>query len=318
MARILVCTPGGAVTGGPELQHQLVRTLCDLGHDAKVCYYPFDQHFECPEPYKHYGVPQTALVDAPENSVVISEVSTFLTKFFPRSRKFIWWMSIDNYFQRKKESALKDVYMHFKTRLEGRLPIGRLQGYHHLVQSQYALKFLEREGVRSQMLSDYLGPAHLADREFGEREDVILFNPKKGMKKTQKLMDRYPQHRFLPLQNMTPAELAGWFAKAKIYMDFGPHPGKDRMPREAAMAGCCVITGREGSAAFYEDVPIPDIYKLDDRSSKFVDQFGPLAADIFGAFERHFHDFDHYRDVIRAEPAQFREQVAAVFGPGQP
>jgi hypothetical protein len=317
MARFLACTPGGYVTGGIELQHQLVRTLCDLGHDARICYYPFDRSFECPEPYKHYGVSQAPPTDDPDVTVVIPEVSTRLTEFFPRSRKIIWWMSVDNYFGRKKESDIKDLYMRFRTLLSDRILLSRLRHFEHIVQSEYALKFLKRAGIRSQRVSDYLGADHLVHREFGEREDVILFNPKKGLKKTQKLMTRYPQFRFLPLQNMTPAELSGWFSRAKIYMDFGQHPGKDRMPREAAMAGCCVITGRDGSAAFYEDVPIPDTYKLDDRGSRFVDQFGPLTNSIFADFDGHLHDFDHYRTMIRAEPGLFREQVASAFGRGE-
>ena len=39
-------------------------------------------------------------------------------------------------------------------------------------------------------------------------------------------------------------------------MDFGFHPGQDRLPREAALLKNCIITNREGSAAFYKDVPI--------------------------------------------------------------
>ncbi|KAL3809235.1 hypothetical protein ACHAXA_005283 [Cyclostephanos tholiformis] len=46
------------------------------------------------------------------------------------------------------------------------------------------------------------------------------------------------------------------------YIDFGPHPGMDRLPREAALAGCIVITNREGAAAHDEDVPLPQEFKF--------------------------------------------------------
>lgn len=36
---------------------------------------------------------------------------------------------------------------------------------------------------------------------------------------------------------------------------FRQPPGKDRMPREAAMPGCCVITGKRGAAANPFDIP---------------------------------------------------------------
>jgi len=44
----------------------------------------------------------------------------------------------------------------------------------------------------------------------------------------------------------------------KLYVDFGKHPGKDRMPREAAVHGCCIITGRRGAAGNPFDIPIPN------------------------------------------------------------
>ena len=36
----------------------------------------------------------------------------------------------------------------------------------------------------------------------------------------------------------------------------------DRLPREAALAGCIVITNREGAAAHDEDVPLPPEFKF--------------------------------------------------------
>mmetsp|Transcript_16764 Transcript_16764/g.36320 ORF Transcript_16764/g.36320 Transcript_16764/m.36320 type:complete len:101 (+) Transcript_16764:228-530(+) len=36
----------------------------------------------------------------------------------------------------------------------------------------------------------------------------------------------------------------------------------DRLPREAALAGCIVITNREGAADFDEDVPLPSRFKF--------------------------------------------------------
>ena len=50
--------------------------------------------------------------------------------------------------------------------------------------------------------------------------------------------------------------------RAKIYIDFGPHPGMDRFPREAALAGCMIVTNTQGAAEYYADVPIPHKYKF--------------------------------------------------------
>ena len=42
----------------------------------------------------------------------------------------------------------------------------------------------------------------------------------------------------------------------------------NRIPREAAMCGCCVITNRNGSAANNVDVQIADKYKFDNEADE--------------------------------------------------
>ena len=51
---------------------------------------------------------------------------------------------------------------------------------------------------------------------------------------------------------------------AKVYVDFGNHPGKDRIPREAALCGCRVVTNLRGAAAYREDVELDDCLKFDE------------------------------------------------------
>ena len=51
---------------------------------------------------------------------------------------------------------------------------------------------------------------------------------------------------------MTPEQVVDLMSESKVYIDFGNHPGKDRIPREAVINGCCVITGVRGSARFKE------------------------------------------------------------------
>ena len=36
----------------------------------------------------------------------------------------------------------------------------------------------------------------------------------------------------------------GKWMHPKLYIDFGGFPGKDRLPREAVMHDCCIITGK--------------------------------------------------------------------------
>ena len=69
-----------------------------------------------------------------------------------------------------------------------------------------------------------------------------------------------------------------------IYIDFGHHPDKERLPREAAIHGCIVITGLCGSAANSQDVPLPNYLKLNIHDLNFLETFKKLVVSIFENF----------------------------------
>jgi hypothetical protein len=118
--------------------------------------------------------------------------------------------------------------------------------------------------------------------------------------------------RFVALKGMSSTEVHNWCSRAKVYIDFGNHPGKDRFPREAVMAGCIVLTSRHGSAAFYEDVPIADIYKFSDVKQD-MHRILQLLLDCMDNYENRTKDFDEYRNVVRQDRRRFVEQVKDIF-----
>ncbi len=65
-----------------------------------------------------------------------------------------------------------------------------------------------------------------------------------------------PGWTFVPLENMSKQEVRALMQQSRYYIDFGHHPGKDRLPREAAASGCVVLTLRAGAAQFFDDVPL--------------------------------------------------------------
>ena len=97
-----------------------------------------------------------------------------------------------------------------------------------------------------------------------------------------------------------------------IYVDFGNHPGKDRIPREAAMSGCCVITGMRGAAGNPVDVMIPSKYKFDDKHAK-ISGILNCIRDIFSDYEKHYREQEEYRDKIRNEKAVFESEITQLF-----
>ena len=313
--KIVVCC-SHAVTGGPEVLHQLVHALRSYGHDARICYYPFDVPFQCPEAYKRYNAPADTFCDEDGTLTVIPEAATWIRKKIRKARCAIWWLSVDNYFQRRGESALSDFLAPWKSLARGRrAALSDLRDCLHLAQSHYAASFLQRLNIRSELLTDYLAAEHLTDlSELRDRRNIAVYNPKKGATRTQKLISNHPDVEFVPIRNMTAAQVADLLRSAKIYVDVGNHPGKDRLPREAAMAGCCVITGMRGAAGNPRDIPIPPDFKIDDSSSVYVKQFRSAAEHVFGDFAEHSARFDGYRRSILREPHLFLQQVRSIFG----
>ena len=321
---VLVICPGDAVTAGPEALHQLVAELNSLGKSAAIVYHPFDRQFAVPEPYRKYNIPVGRYADEADTLIIFPEIFPTLALRVRHAQAAIWWMSVNNYTCVRYESVVRDKIRYARNLLMGRRPwrgMAALRSLKHFAQSHYAELFLAQYGIKAAPLSDpipvYLEPDYLealAQRPPTARQDIILYNPTKGAKVTARLRDAFPQWLFRPLRGLDRANLAKAFVEAKVYIDFGHHPGKDRLPREAAIHGCCVITGRYGSAANPVDIPIPERYKCDTRASDFVDRFEVLVTDILRNFEACCQEFEGYRDVIRREPETYRNQVRALVG----
>lgn len=311
--------PGGSVTGGPEAMHYLVHSLRGLGLDVYISYLPSDTPFQVPEPYKNFNTPISKFEDSVGSLIIFPEVSPSLALSVKKATAAIWWLSLDNFLERRHINALHDKVRYFKRVVKGQRPLTGVKALKHLVhftQSDYSGKYLESKGLKvtpfyepinEQFLTDSINPGS------GNRIDEILYNPVKGKKFTELLMKKFPEIKFTALKGFDRKQLSEKLSTAKLYIDFGHHPGRDRMPREAAMHGCCVVTGMLGAAQNQIDLPINNLYKLDSSSPNFIESFGVLAKDIFSDFEKHSRAFDGYREAIKSEPQRFREQLRSYF-----
>lgn len=313
--KIFVCCPGDAITGGPELLHQLVDTLREQGKNAFISYYPFDKKFLCPKPYRHYNTTQNPIEDNESNLVILPEVATKIAKNIKYSDIAIWWLSVDNYFDMTGENIIRDHLRHLKNLIQGKkIKIYKTKKYKHFYQSEYAKIFLEKNKISGLALTDFLGENHTHKATTVEkRKNIIAYNPRKGKKTTNKIIKSAPLLHFEPIQNMTPEQVRKLLETAKLYIDFGHHPGKDRLPREAAAAGCCVITGRRGAAENAIDIAIPENYKLDENSPKFTSKTLQTINEVLDNFNEKTKDFNEYRQKIIEEKQLFKNQVFEIF-----
>lgn len=321
---VYVVCPAYNKTGGTELAHQLVYEMCRQGVHALITYYGNEKEKMNPA-FKIYVSVYERLDrvrDSPENVLILPEIRQDLIVDFTWIQKCVWWMSVNNYLKR---NGIKGFYQYFgllrtvRHLMLGHIKIGGIKiniNIPHLYQSEYAHQFLLEHGVtETYQLSDYINQSYLEDEnKCGmTREDNVLYNPKKGIEFTKKLMRQSPQFNWIPIQNMTTEDVRDILRKSKVYIDFGNHPGKDRFPREAAISGCCVITGKRGSAGYHKDIPIADEFKFEDTDQN-VEAIIRRIGECLVHYDAESCKFEAYRNFIRNEYLIFKQDIANIIG----
>jgi glycosyltransferase involved in cell wall biosynthesis len=317
--KILIVCPEGAVTGGPEALHQLAAHMNSFGLPAYMCYQPFDKPANAPSPYERYDTQSAPYEDTEGNLIIFPEIQPMLALKVKHARAALWWLSLENFLERRHTSKLHDKLRYFKRIVQGRRPLGgasKLKSLLHFSQTEHATQYLRNCGIEPIPLIDSINEDFLTDRyldRIDHKKNTILYNPAKGWKVTRNLIATYPELNFVPVRGLSREQLSDRLYDAKIYIDFGHHPGRDRMPREAAMHGCACITGILGSAGNDIDLPISKTYKLDSAAPDFVKNFGELVTDMMQNFPLHYGNFASYRKWVQNESIIFRQQIFDYF-----
>jgi hypothetical protein len=235
---------------------------------------------------------------------------------YTKIKKVIWWLSIDNYFYFFiKNRKLSRFLKHFPY-VRQMFGIKKILNHYnidliHLAQSFYAVAFLKSHGINNvEYLSDFLNNKflELLNNINFHKENIVVYNPNKGYEFTKKIIERANDIKFIPIKNMTREEVINLLKSSKVYIDFGNHPGKDRIPREAAMCGCCVITNKKGAANFKEDVYIANEYKFADIEPN-IDLIIQKIENCFLNYDHEVLKFDLYKERIGNEEKIFDKDL---------
>lgn len=332
---IYVFSPANTATGGVELLHQVVDYLRENKKKAYIYYYN-DIRADIPKAYQHYNIETIDCVDdSAQNVILLPEVAFYFMHQYKYTQKILWWLSVDNYFLAGKTYVFLKEIFGFSFSLGCKAIYRRLYAlvckgvclpkvstaqiaklnYLNVYQSEYARLFLLSKGINNLLpLKDYINTSFEVDSfSYSNRKPNILYNPMKGIAFTRKIMQLSPDLNFIPLQNLSRTELVELFQKSMLYIDFGNHPGKDRLPREAVMNGCCIVTGKRGASTNNIDIPINEqLYKFDEREAK-LQQIVSRIREILANYEECVKDFDAYREGILKEKAEFFQQIDAIF-----
>ena len=315
--KVYIACPGNTHTGGPELLHQLGSLLIQYGIDAYIFYTSQTAENPVDDAYRKYHVPYVLEVDDKTHNVLILYEMIGERYFeYKNVQKIFWWLSVDGYIQ-STANAVSEI---LSNPLEKSMPKcfyfqPEETTTEHWVQSEYARQFAMLNGVHEKniyVVEDYLNQAFISQAlniDLSSKENVVAFNPKKSFYVTHQLIELAPDIRWAPIQGMTAEQVQFVLSKVKVYVDFGHHPGKDRIPREAAIAGCVVITGKRGSAGNDIDINIPSEFKFEDTAEN-LPKIIEKIRDIFINFKEAYLKQNDYRERILNDKSRFEMEVA--------
>lgn len=308
--RFFIACPANLATGGTELLHQLSWHLSSRGIENYMLYRNTNPRFSpTADTFIKYQVKYvTSFIDDKQSILILPETMVDMVNICVKGTIVIWWLSVDNYFNMYgSKISHKENYDVFNLRDRTNLI--------HFAQSKYAYDFVKLVlGVRDvSFLEDYVNDEiveiGMENKNKIQKENICLYNPKKGVQNLEQIKKQCRSDIcWIALQGLTPNQVALLMCKAKVYIDFGTHPGKDRIPREAAVCGCCIITNREGSAAYAEDVGIPEEYKLSNMQD--YEHVLKIIYDMIDNYDQNVEKYNAYVASILKEKKRFENEVS--------
>ena len=295
---ILHVCPGNCATGGPECIHAFVSELNKLsGVHARIWYWNVSGPDPQPDEYKRYRCEYVTEMPRDYDGVlIVPEIWANRVLDFPQCTRAIYWLGVDAYSGWTPESErgefLKD------------------ESILHIAQSEYALDFLKKLGVKRLIKCvDIVNAEFYEDYEEKERSNVVLYNPAKATPFMNRIIEECNGIAFKPIQGMTRQQVIDTMRGSKLYVDFGEFPGRERMPREATLCGCCLITSKIGSAYYYMDF-FHD-YKFDSKPEHMWAIVRKIQY-VLDHYEECRKDFNLFRILLNDDRKKIEKQCTDV------
>lgn len=319
-SKIIIFCPPKKVTGGPEALHQLSDRLYQIGVENVFMHYIPKRKNAKAINYSVYKTKETDSVeDHPDTILIIPESMTFLIKKYPLSQKVIWWLSVDFYkilmdYRIRKQSFFtklfyqqKDKEYHFEA----------LPNVFQWAQSYRSSIYLKEHGIPENQIDyvcDYINPSFLTNEVIKKdlNNKKVLYNPKKGKEEISLLIKNSPELNWVPVQNMNAQQIKDLMSESLLYVDFGENPGRDKMLRESVSQDCCIVSGKNGSSAYYEDLMIPDEYKFDFCESRIPAIISKIK-EVLENYPEHIPQFSIYKNVVLNEENVFENKLKEIF-----
>lgn len=322
--KIYVAIPDSGTKGGVESLYQFASGCRDIGYQSYVYYFNQPRKIlQIPESMsRKYDLHRAEKVeDIAENIIIFPEMYTYPLRKFRYIKKCIWFLSLNYYLESDPVYKARDslrkrnlprillpaaaIAMAVMTTSSfRRICIHKEKISYYLYNCEYAHNYIESVCDYSHFSHYLCGP--IDDIYFEtvdiRKEKIVSYNPKKCTDYTNKVIKLVSRIRpdivFVPIKGMTIGEVRDVLMRSSVYMDLGKFPGPERIPREAAMMNCNIITSMLGSAGNNDlDVPIKPEYKfelIDINLEKIRD----LIIDMVDHYDLYVSFFDRYRQKV--------------------
>ena len=310
------------VSGGAESLHNLVFQLRGIGLRADLVYFPEVSVDEAhvSKYFGDYRLSPTRLNDSSGTTIIFPETLCMEALKLKHAQAAIWWLSVDN-FLRSKHGKFWDKWRYFKSAIRGERPFGgaaELRGLRHFSKCRYDEVFLGKHGITFERITGpistrYIEASRCLDVMLGQKKDLILYSPETPKSIVALVRNKLPKVSLVEMRGYSSDEMISLYCQAKVFMDFGNHPGQERMPREAVLMGCCVITGMKGAAVYDEDLPLGMKYKLLINNSVSRSALTELLVETISRHESILHEQSSFRSYVAAQFHLQRQQLKSIF-----
>lgn len=329
MNRFIIDLPVATVTGGPEALHQLGRCLLDLGYEVGLSPLSNPTVKGSPSAFAHYDVPWIpAGAVQSEDNIVCAEMAPWPLQSPRKGRRILWWLSVDNspMFRshrdlikcRAGENNLSATKIASLLKSMAAEKVRRLyfsnKNIEHWAQSTYAHQIItQRINKKVSIVTDYI---NYDCPEFTSSQlrpfDVAFLKSKSPL--AVELKELMTNIKWVEIHDMSPSEVRAALNSTKMFLDLGWHPGKDRMPREAALSGCLVLVAARGAAAHYSDMPIPREHLLKHSGWRLLHESQIKIPALLSDLTNNKDSQEFYRSMIKKQRRRFYEEVQIAVG----
>ena len=261
---VYIAAPANTYTGGPTALFQVCNALRKRGINAIIAFYG-EYHDNPIHPnYLKYQCPwirMNSINDDYKHAIIIPETAIDRAIRFTKVVKIIYWLAVDNFilsmFPPKilnfmvyiireyifdpyilysvitgyKKTYYNSYLGHYVNSLIKRKEVIIPRADLHLVQSKYAKDFLNRHGIKDDIILQVHEPI---EEEFlskakninhGEKVDAIAWNARKAYPIAFKLVHILRRHGFLvyDLANVGKQNMIKILSKTKLFLDIGIH-----------------------------------------------------------------------------------------------